>query len=228
MRDVRTHGSRRRRSGSESDQAKNVRSSINIKPLFKLMVDKRASDLFFTSVRADQDQDRRQDHAGQQADADAEDGAPGGHGLMTQEQIEEFNASSKSTSRSPSRASAASASTSSISAATSAMVLRYITPRCRGSRNSACRSILKELIMLRRGLILMVGATGSGKSTTLAAMINHRNEKTSSTHHHDRGPDRVPAPEQEVDRQPARSRSGHQVLCAGAEERRCARRRTCC
>ena len=34
--------------------------------------------------------------------------------------------------------------------------------------------------MLRRGLILMVGATGAGKSTTLAAMINHRNEKTSS------------------------------------------------
>jgi twitching motility protein PilU len=39
---------------------------------------------------------------------------------------------------------------------------------------------LKDLIMLRRGLILMVGATGCGKSTTLAAMINHRNEKTSS------------------------------------------------
>ena len=39
---------------------------------------------------------------------------------------------------------------------------------------------LKDLIMLRRGLVLMVGATGCGKSTTLAAMINHRNEKTSS------------------------------------------------
>jgi twitching motility protein PilU len=34
--------------------------------------------------------------------------------------------------------------------------------------------------MQKRGLILMVGSTGSGKSTTLAAMINHRNEKTSS------------------------------------------------
>ena len=35
--------------------------------------------------------------------------------------------------------------------------------------------ILTELIMAKRGLLLMVGGTGSGKSTTLAAMINHRN-----------------------------------------------------
>ena len=35
---------------------------------------------------------------------------------------------------------------------------------------------LKGLSMLKRGLILMVGATGSGKSTSLAAMLNHRNE----------------------------------------------------
>ncbi|WP_024537738.1 PilT/PilU family type 4a pilus ATPase [Comamonas badia] len=35
--------------------------------------------------------------------------------------------------------------------------------------------VLSELIMEKRGLILVVGATGSGKSTTLAAMIDHRN-----------------------------------------------------
>ena len=38
--------------------------------------------------------------------------------------------------------------------------------------------ILSELIMKKRGLILMVGGTGSGKSTTLAAMIRHRNSNS--------------------------------------------------
>jgi twitching motility protein PilU len=39
--------------------------------------------------------------------------------------------------------------------------------------------VLKELVMLKRGLLLMVGASGNGKSTTLAGMINHRNEHAS-------------------------------------------------
>ena len=40
-------------------------------------------------------------------------------------------------------------------------------------------SILKDVMMTKRGLILVVGATGSGKSTSLAAMIDHRNSTTS-------------------------------------------------
>ncbi|HEY2987397.1 MAG TPA: PilT/PilU family type 4a pilus ATPase, partial [Candidatus Binatia bacterium] len=39
--------------------------------------------------------------------------------------------------------------------------------------------ILKDIAMTKRGLVLVVGATGSGKSTTLAAMIDHRNTNTS-------------------------------------------------
>ncbi len=38
--------------------------------------------------------------------------------------------------------------------------------------------ILKDLALTKRGLIIFVGATGSGKSTSLAAMIDHRNETT--------------------------------------------------
>lgn len=36
--------------------------------------------------------------------------------------------------------------------------------------------VLKEVAMTKRGLVIFVGATGSGKSTSLAAMVNHRNE----------------------------------------------------
>ena len=56
------------------------------------------------------------------------------------------------------------------------MVLRYITAEVPNIHKLVVPEILQELILARRGLLLMVGATGSGKSTTLAAMINHRNE----------------------------------------------------
>src|SRR5687768_17528205 len=38
--------------------------------------------------------------------------------------------------------------------------------------------ILKDIVMSKRGLVIVVGGTGSGKSTTLAAMVGYRNEKT--------------------------------------------------
>ena len=57
-----------------------------------------------------------------------------------------------------------------------AMVLRYIAQEMPRLENLGLPDILVDLAMQKRGLVLMVGATGSGKSTTLAAMINHRNE----------------------------------------------------
>lgn len=61
-----------------------------------------------------------------------------------------------------------------------AMVLRYITSELPTLDELNMPEQLKELVMLKRGLVLMVGASGNGKSTTLAAMINHRNEHTSA------------------------------------------------
>jgi twitching motility protein PilU len=60
------------------------------------------------------------------------------------------------------------------------MVLRYISADLPNLDDLNMPSVLKELVMFRRGLVMMVGATGCGKSTTLAGMINYRNDKTSS------------------------------------------------
>ena len=62
-----------------------------------------------------------------------------------------------------------------------AMVLRYIKGNIPSIEDLHLPQILKDLIMEPRGLVLVVGSTGSGKSTTLASMIDHRN--TNSTGH---------------------------------------------
>jgi twitching motility protein PilU len=56
------------------------------------------------------------------------------------------------------------------------MVMRRIPQNIPTVDQLGLPEILKDLIMHKRGLILMVGATGSGKSTTLAAMLDHRND----------------------------------------------------
>jgi twitching motility protein PilU len=57
-----------------------------------------------------------------------------------------------------------------------AAVIRYITNEIPPLSALSLPPILPDLIMEKRGLILMVGATGMGKSTTLASMLDHRNE----------------------------------------------------
>ena len=66
--------------------------------------------------------------------------------------------------------------------------------------------VLERLAMERRGLVLVTGITGSGKSTTLAAMIDFMNRDAQRPHHHDRGSDRVRPRRPEVRDQPARDR----------------------
>jgi twitching motility protein PilU len=62
---------------------------------------------------------------------------------------------------------------------TYAAVIRYITTDIPPLETLSVPLILGDLIMEKRGLLLMVGATGAGKSTTLASMMDHRNEKVS-------------------------------------------------
>ena len=56
-----------------------------------------------------------------------------------------------------------------------ALAVRYITDRIPTIDELHLPARLKDIVMMQRGLVLLVGATGTGKSTTLAAMIDHRN-----------------------------------------------------
>ncbi len=154
---------------------------LNTKPLFKLMVEKKASDLFFTSYAPVKIKIEGQIFPVNKQILSPVMVKQAAYGLMNAEQIEYFEEELE------------------IDFAISepglgrfrvnvfhqrgypAIVLRYITADMPRLEQLGMPEVLKDLMMLKRGLILMVGAAGAGKSTTLAAMINHRNE-TASDH----------------------------------------------
>ncbi len=59
-----------------------------------------------------------------------------------------------------------------------ALVLRTIPSVIPKVDDLGIPPVLKDIAMTKRGLVIMVGATGSGKSTTLAALVGHRNENS--------------------------------------------------
>ncbi|HEY8856029.1 MAG TPA: PilT/PilU family type 4a pilus ATPase [Rugosibacter sp.] len=62
---------------------------------------------------------------------------------------------------------------------TPAMVVRYIPIDVPNIDTLGLPDVLKDIVMEKRGLVLIVGATGSGKSTTLTSMLDYRNENRS-------------------------------------------------
>jgi twitching motility protein PilU len=58
------------------------------------------------------------------------------------------------------------------------MVLRTITTQIPKLSDLGLPDVLKDIALSKRGLVIFVGATGSGKSTSLAAMVGHRNENS--------------------------------------------------
>jgi Tfp pilus assembly pilus retraction ATPase PilT len=91
-------------------------------------------------------------------------------------------------------------------------VFRTIPSKVLTLEDLNCPKIFKDISEFPRGIVLVTGPTGSGKSTTLAAMINHVNEKCLQPHPDRRGSDRVRPPVEEVPDQPARSRTAHAVI----------------
>jgi len=146
------------------------------RPLFKLMVEKRASDLFFTSNSPIKIKIEGQIHAINKQVLAPEAVRAAAFSLMTPEQIEYFQRELEIDFAISEPGLGRFRCAIFYQRGFPAMVMRYITADMPRLEQLGLPDSLIDLAKLKRGLILMVGATGSGKSTTLAAMINYRNE----------------------------------------------------
>ena len=106
------------------------------------------------------------------------------------------------------------------------LVVRAIPINIRTIEDLNLPPVIRDLADEERGIVLLTGTTGSGKSTTLAAMIDHINSTQVAAHRDDRGPDRVPAPRQALADQPARGRLRHRRRSSARCAASCVRTRT--
>lgn len=154
-------------------------ATLNTRPLFKLMVEKKASDLFFTSNAPIKIKIEGQIYPVNKQVLSPETVRQTVLALMTPEQREHFlrewelDFALSETGLGRFRVNVF------MQRGYPAMVLRYITADMPRLEALGLPEVMRDLIMLKRGLVLMIGATGSGKSTSLAAMINYRNENSS-------------------------------------------------
>ena len=153
--------------------------TLNTKPLFKLMVERKASDLFFTSNAPIKIKIEGQILPVNKQVLTPETVRQTAYALMTSAQREhfvnewelDFAVSEPGLGRFRVNVF--------MQRSYPAMVMRYITADMPRLDSLGLPEVMSELTLLKRGLVLMVGATGSGKSTTLAAMLNYRNENSS-------------------------------------------------
>ncbi len=156
-----------------------VTQTVNTKPLFKLMVDRKASDLFFApnapiKIKIE----------GKIVPINKQVLLPASvrqlcFGLMTPEQLARFERDLEIDFAVSEPGLGRFRVNIFMQRGYPAMVLRYITADMPRVDVLGLPQIMTDLVMHKRGLILMVGSTGSGKSTSLAAMINYRNENSS-------------------------------------------------
>jgi twitching motility protein PilU len=153
--------------------------TLNTKPLFKLMVERKASDLFFTSNAPIKIKIEGQILPVNKQVLTPETVRQTAFAIMTAEQREQFLQEWELDFAVSEPGLGRFRVNVFMQRGYPAMVMRYITADMPRLDALGLPEVVPELTLMKRGLILMVGATGSGKSTTLAAMINYRNENAS-------------------------------------------------
>jgi twitching motility protein PilU len=159
--------------------ATGTHASLNTKPLFKLMVEKKASDLFFTANAPIKIKIEGQIHPVNKHVLTPEVVRQTALAIMSPEQREYFEREYEMDFAISEPGLGRFRVNVFLQRGYPAMVLRYISADMPKLDSLGLPDVMRDLIMMKRGLVLMVGATGSGKSTSLAAMINFRNENSS-------------------------------------------------
>jgi len=146
-----------------------------VTPLFKLMADKQASDLFFTAGAPIQIKINGAVMPINSQVLDPDQTRKICYELMTEAQVGEFEATHEMNfARSGGELGNYRINIFRQKNAV-AMVIRFVKPDVPAFETLGLPPVLKEVIMEKLGLILVVGSTGSGKSTTMASMIDFRN-----------------------------------------------------
>ena len=146
-----------------------------VTPLFKLMSDKQASDLFFTVGAPIQIKINGVVMPINNQSLDPEQCKKICYELMTEVQIKEFESVQEMNFAQSGGDLGNFRINIFLQKNTVAMVIRFVKPDVPPIESLGLPPILKEIIMEKLGLILVVGSTGSGKSTTMASMIDFRN-----------------------------------------------------
>lgn len=146
-----------------------------VTPLFKLMADKQASDMFFTSGAPIQIKINGTVMPINNQSLDPAQVKKISYELMTEARIQEFEAGHEMNFAQNSGELGNFRVNIFHQKNTVAMVIRFVKPDVPAIDTLGLPPILKEVIMEKLGLILIVGSTGSGKSTTMASMIDYRN-----------------------------------------------------
>jgi len=152
---------------------------LELNSLYSLMIKKKASDLFITAGRAPSLKVDGRIITTSKAPLTAMQTANYVYAVMTQKQRYEF----EDTKECNFAITAKGIGRFRVSAFTqrdsAGMVIRRIETRIPTFEELNLPPILRDLAMTKRGLVIFVGATGTGKSTSLAAMIGYRNRKSS-------------------------------------------------